>query len=49
VSDLIPEVFKLNSRLLTAGNRLVALLRLTGAWRQVLGCIGAAQQPQLVA
>lgn len=49
MTALLPELFRLNSRMLMAGDRLVAELGLTSARWQVLGCIAAAQQPQPVA
>ncbi|MCG8492659.1 MAG: MarR family winged helix-turn-helix transcriptional regulator [Sneathiellales bacterium] len=49
MTDLILDLFKLNSQLLTAGDRLVADLGLTSARWQVLGSIVAAEQPQPVA
>ena len=49
LTDLILDLFKLNSQLLTAGDRLVAGLGLTSARWQVLGSIVAAEQPQPVA
>ncbi len=48
-TDLILEVFRLNGRLLVAGDRLVAPLGLTSARWQVLGAITLAEQPQPVA
>lgn len=49
LTDLILEVFRLNGRLLLAGDRLVAELGLTSARWQVLGAIALAKQPQPVA
>jgi len=49
VSTLILEVFRLNGRLLTAGDRLVAPLGLTSARWQVLGAIALASAPRPVA
>lgn len=49
VTDLILELFQVNNRMLTAGDRLVAELRLTSARWQVLGAIVAAERPQPVA
>jgi DNA-binding MarR family transcriptional regulator len=46
VTELISELFRLNSRMLTAGDRLAAELGLTSARRQVLGCVAAARAPQ---
>jgi DNA-binding MarR family transcriptional regulator len=48
VTDLILEVFRLNGRLLVAGDRLVAPLGLTSARWQVLGAIAFAEMPQPV-
>ena len=41
--------FRLNSLILTAGDRLVARLRLTSARWQILGAMAAAERPQPVA
>jgi DNA-binding MarR family transcriptional regulator len=49
VTDLILEVFRLNGRLLVAGDRLVAGLGLTSARWQVLGAIALSDRPQPVA
>jgi DNA-binding MarR family transcriptional regulator len=49
ITDLILEVFRLNGRLLTAGDRLVAGLGLTSARWQVLGAIAYSGSPQPVA
>ncbi len=49
VTDLILDVFRLNGRLLVAGDRLVAELGLTSARWQVLGAIAYAEQPETVA
>lgn len=49
LSDLILDLFRLNSRMLTAGDRLVAGLGLTSARWQILGTIVAADRPQPVA
>ena len=49
VTNLILEVFRLNGRLLVAGDRLVAKLNLTSARWQVLGAVGHAEMPQPVA
>ena len=43
------DLFRLNSMLLTAGDRLVAGLGLTSARWQILGAIVAAERPQPVA
>jgi DNA-binding MarR family transcriptional regulator len=49
LTDLILDLFRLNSRMLLAGDRLVANLGLTSARWQVLGTIVAADRPQPVA
>lgn len=49
LSGSVLDLFKLSSRLLTAGDRLVADLGLTSARWQVLGTIVAAERPQPVA
>ncbi|MET3520395.1 MarR family winged helix-turn-helix transcriptional regulator [Mesorhizobium abyssinicae] len=49
LSDLILDLFRLNSRISAAGDRLVADLGLTSARWQVLGAIVAAAHPQPVA
>jgi DNA-binding MarR family transcriptional regulator len=49
VTSLIPDLFRLNNRILTAGDRLVARLGLTSARWQILGGIAAAERPQPVA
>lgn len=49
LNDLILDLFRLNSRMLTAGDRLVAGLGLTSARWQVLGAIVIAERPQPVA
>jgi len=49
LTDLILEVFRLNGRLLTAGDALVADLGLTSARWQVMGAIATAAQPLPVA
>lgn len=49
LTDLILDLFRLNSRMLAAGDRLVAGLGLTSARWQVLGTITAADRPQPVA
>ena len=49
LSDLVLDLFRLDSLLLTAGDRLVAPLGLTSARWQVLGAIIAAERPQPVA
>jgi DNA-binding MarR family transcriptional regulator len=49
LTELILEVFKLNGRLLGAGDQLVASLGLTSARWQVLGAVAFAGAPQPVA
>ena len=49
LTDLILDLFRLNSRMLVAGDRLVAGLGLTSARWQVLGTIVAAERAQPVA
>lgn len=49
LSDLILDLFRLNSRMLASGDRLVAELGLTSARWQILGAILAAERPQPVA
>lgn len=49
LTDLILDLFKLNNRLLTSGDRLVSGLGLTSARWQVLGTIVEADRPQPVA
>jgi DNA-binding MarR family transcriptional regulator len=49
LTDLILDLFRLNNLILTAGDRLVAGLRLTSARWQILGAIDAAERPQPVA
>jgi len=49
LTGLILAIFRLNGRLLVAGDRLVAGLDLTSARWQVLGAIALAEQPQPVA
>ena len=49
LTDLVLDLFRLNNRMLTAGDRLVAGLRLTSARWQVLGSILAVDRPQPVA
>ncbi|MCU0789356.1 MAG: MarR family winged helix-turn-helix transcriptional regulator, partial [Verrucomicrobia bacterium] len=48
-TDLVLQLFRLNNRLLAAGDRLVADIGLTSARWKVLGTISAAKQPQPVA
>lgn len=48
LTALILEVFRLNGRLLAAGDRLVAPLGLSSARWQVLGAIHFAQEPRTV-
>ena len=49
LTDLVLDLFRLNSLLLTAGDRLIARLRLTSARWQILGAMVAAERPQPVA
>jgi len=49
LSELVLDLFRLDSLLLTAGDRLVAPLGLTSARWQVLGAIVSAERPQPVA
>ena len=49
LTALIVDLFRLDSLLLTAGDRLVARLGLTSARWQVLGTIVAVEHPQPVA
>src|ERR1700733_437018 len=49
LSNLVVDLFRLDSLLLTAGDRLVAPLGLTSARWQVLGAIITAERPQPVA
>lgn len=49
VSDLVVTVFRLNGRLLVAGDRIVADLGLTSARWQVLGAISLSSAPEPVA
>jgi len=49
LTGLILDLFGLNGRILTAGDRLVARLGLTSARWQILGAIVAAERPQPVA
>ena len=49
LTNLILDLFRLNSQILTAGDRLVADLGLTSARWQVLGAIVEADRPQPVA
>lgn len=49
LTTLILDVFRLNGRLLVAGDRLVAKLGLTSARWQVLGGIAYAERPESVA
>ena len=48
LTDLILDLFRANSLILTAGDRLVAPLGLTSARWQILGAIGSAERPQPV-
>ena len=49
MTGFILDVFRLNGRLLVAGDRLVAELGLTSARWQVLGAIAYAERPEPVA
>lgn len=49
LSDLVLDLFRLNSLILTGGDRLVSDLGLTSARWQVLGTIIASDRPQPVA
>jgi DNA-binding MarR family transcriptional regulator len=49
LTNLMLDLFRLNSLLLTAGDRLVARLGLTSARWQILGAIVQAERPQPVA
>jgi DNA-binding MarR family transcriptional regulator len=49
VTPLILDLLRLNSLILTSGDRLVAGLGLTSARWQILGAIDAAERPQPVA
>ena len=49
LSDLMLDLLRLNSQILTAGDRLVAGLGLTSARWQILGAIASADRPQPVA
>jgi DNA-binding MarR family transcriptional regulator len=49
LTDLILDLFRLNSRMLASGDRLVAELGLTSARWQILGAILTAERPQPVA
>src|SRR5689334_9993777 len=49
LTDLFLDLFRLNSRILTTGDRLVAGLGLTSARWQILGAIIYAERPQPVA
>src|ERR1700760_855452 len=49
LTDVMLDLFRLNSRILASGDRLVAGLGLTSARWQILGAILAAERPQPVA
>jgi DNA-binding MarR family transcriptional regulator len=49
LTGIILDLFRLNSLLLTAGDRLVAELGLTSSRWQILGAVVAAERPQPVA
>jgi DNA-binding MarR family transcriptional regulator len=49
LTNLVLDLFRLNNRLLTEGDRLVADLGLTSARWEILGAITYAERPQPVA
>jgi DNA-binding MarR family transcriptional regulator len=49
LTGVILDLFRVNSLLLNAGDRLVAPLGLTSARWQILGAVAAAERPQPVA
>jgi DNA-binding MarR family transcriptional regulator len=49
LTNVMLDLFRLNSLLLTAGDRLVARLGLTSARWQILGAIAETERPQPVA
>jgi hypothetical protein len=49
LTGLVLDLFRLNSLIVTAGDRLVARLGLTSARWQILGAIVAVERPQPVA
>lgn len=49
LTDLILDLFRLSSRMLTSGDRLVAEFGLTSARWQILGAVVTAERPQPVA
>src|SRR5258708_33817411 len=49
LTNLMLDLFRLSSRLLTVGDRLVAGLGLTSARWQILGAVTYAERPQPVA
>jgi DNA-binding MarR family transcriptional regulator len=49
LTDLILDLFRLNNRILSVGDRLVAELGLTSARWQILGTVAATERPQPVA
>jgi len=49
LTGVVLDLFRLNSLLVTAGDRLVARLGLTSARWQVLGAVAAAERPEPVA
>lgn len=49
LTGLVLDLFRLNSLLVTAGDRLVAGLGLTSARWQILGSVAAAERPEPVA
>lgn len=49
LTELILDIFRVNGRLIVAGDRLVAELGLTSARWQILGAIAYAERPESVA
>jgi DNA-binding MarR family transcriptional regulator len=49
LTDLVLDLFRLNDRMLAAGDKLVAGLGLTSARWQILGAVAEADRPQPVA
>jgi len=49
LTSLVPDLFRLTSLLLTAGDRLVAPLELTSARWQILGTVATTERAQPVA
>lgn len=48
LTELVLEVFRLNGRLLAAGDRLISPLGLSSARWQVMGAINLTEEPQTV-